>query len=134
MFQPVCVYISEGVKKYLSNVSKLAYDKKPDYNQLRQLLCSGAQNEWTLGLSEGAKVGKAMPVLKTRAEVYKEHVLLCWQIISTCFQATIVLCSNIFLNISDKNALLCYRVCTTSQFSYSLVTVLCAYITLCLHI
>ncbi|KAK7103842.1 serine/threonine-protein kinase VRK1-like [Littorina saxatilis] len=45
----------EGVKKYLSNVSKLAYDKKPDYNQLRQLLCSGAQNEWTLGLSEGAK-------------------------------------------------------------------------------
>ncbi|KAL8619650.1 hypothetical protein ACOMHN_019705 [Nucella lapillus] len=50
----------EGLKKYLAIVSKLAYDEKPDYNQLRQFLRSGGNNEWALGMTDGASPTKGM--------------------------------------------------------------------------
>ena len=43
--------LAEGLKKYLGVVSKLAYDEKPDYSQLRQFLRSGTNSEWVLGLA-----------------------------------------------------------------------------------
>ncbi|XP_025105212.1 serine/threonine-protein kinase VRK1-like isoform X2 [Pomacea canaliculata] len=46
----------EGLRKYLAVVSKLAYDEKPDYGQLRQLLKPGAGNEWSLALPTGETV------------------------------------------------------------------------------
>ncbi|XP_076463587.1 serine/threonine-protein kinase VRK1-like [Babylonia areolata] len=50
----------EGLKKYFAIVSKLAYDEKPDYNQLRQFLRSGIGNEWALGLTDGASPTKGV--------------------------------------------------------------------------
>lgn len=54
----VIVVYAEGLKKYFEVVSKLAYDEKPDYNQLRQFLRSGTNNEWVLGLTAESSLAK----------------------------------------------------------------------------
>lgn len=56
----------DGLKKYLSVVSKLAYDEKPNYTQLRQFLKSGAgTNEWTLELPSGDTPAPARGIKRT---------------------------------------------------------------------
>ncbi|XP_076441731.1 uncharacterized protein LOC143280874 isoform X3 [Babylonia areolata] len=44
----------EGIRRYLEIVGQLAYDAKPKYHQLRQILSSSLSNEWILGLADAS--------------------------------------------------------------------------------
>ncbi|KAL8588864.1 hypothetical protein ACOMHN_051458 [Nucella lapillus] len=60
----------EGVRRYLEMVAKLTYSARPNYQQLRQVLRSGLEDEWMLGLREDTSQARGVKRGKERAGLF----------------------------------------------------------------